>query len=109
MAFNGLQPASGPFYLSPGGAMRIWVRRAGGQDYGAQWIMAHPLRNGQPPTELVVSDHSKVLDYSIGTITENGPPVYGYDPESSYYEYRVTVRNWGAQGTLFNVQGGGNV
>jgi hypothetical protein len=109
MSFNGLQPASGPFFLAPGASMRIWVRRNGGQDFGAQWIMAHPLRNGQPPTELVVSDHSKLLQYEIGTITINGPAEYGYDPDSSYYEYRVTVRNAGTQGTLFNVQGGGNV
>jgi hypothetical protein len=109
MAFNGLQPASGPFSLAPGASMRIWVRRGDpGDDRGAQWIMAHPIRNGQPPTELVVSDHSKVLDYEIGTVTINGPPEYGYDPNSSYYLYQVTVTNWGSSATLFNVQGGGN-
>lgn len=110
MAFNGLQPASGPFYLGPGASMRIWVKFGDpGEDHGAQWIMAHPLANGQPPAELVVSDQSKVLGYSIGTVTENGSPQYSYDPSSAYYQYQVTVTNWGSSGTHFNVQGGGNV
>jgi len=114
MAFNGLQPASGPFTLMPGAQMRVimWYGdpndNTTGQDQGAQWIMANPLANGQPPTELVVSDHSKILGYSIATITENGPPQYGYDPSSAYYNYGVTVTNWGSSSTSFNIQGGGN-
>jgi hypothetical protein len=114
MAFNGLQPASGPFFLAPGGSMRIimWYGdpndNTTGQDYGAQWIMAHPMDNGQPPTELVVSDASKILGYTLGTITENGPPQYGYVPGSGYWNYGVTVTNWGSSGSSFNIQGGGN-
>jgi len=108
MAFNGLQPASGPFFLAPGQSIgiNVWFGDPG-DDHGAQWIMAHPLA-GQPPTELRVSDFSKILDYSIGTVTENGPPVYGYDPNRFYYRYGVTVTNVGGNGVLFNVQGGGN-
>jgi hypothetical protein len=32
--------------------------------------MAHPLA-GEAPTELVVSDHSKIPNYAIGCIQEN--------------------------------------
>jgi hypothetical protein len=55
MAFNGLQPASGPFTLMSGAQMRVimWYGdpsdQTTGQDQGAQWIMANPLANGQPP------------------------------------------------------------
>ena len=108
MAFNNLQPPQGPFFLAPGASTRIWVRLGGGTgDRGAQWIMAHPIQNGQPPTELVLSDFSKALDYGIGWVRSDGH--YGYDPQSAYYVYRVTVTNRGREGTLFNVQGGGNV
>jgi hypothetical protein len=109
MAFNNLQPPSGPFFLNAGYSIRIWVQRDGGQDYGAQWIMAHPIPNGQPPAELRVTDHSKLLQYSIASYTVNGGvSEYGYDPNSLYWEYRVTVTNLGTSGTSFNVQGGGN-
>lgn len=107
MGFNGLQPASGPFFLAPGASVRInmWYGDPG-DDHGAQWIMAHPLA-GEVPTELVVSDHSKILKYAIGCIEENGPPQAcpGEDP---YYRYGVTVTNWGSSGVHFNIQGGGN-
>ena len=108
MGFNNLQFASGPIYLAPGASIGlvVWFGDPG-DDLGAQWIMANPIR-GEAPTELVVSDHSKILAYSIGTVTINGPPVYGYDPNSSYYQYGVVVTNRGASGVLFNVQGGGN-
>jgi hypothetical protein len=109
MAFNDLQPAAGPFSLAAGQAMRVnvWFGDPG-DDHGAQWIMAHPLGNGQPPAELALSDFSKILDYEIGTVTENGPPVYGYDADSRYYRYGVTVTNWGSSACSFSVQGGGN-
>lgn len=109
MAFNNLQPASGPFFLAPGGAVRIEVWFGDpGVDKGAQWIMAHPLR-GEPPTELVLSDFAKRIDYEIGWVRVNGAPEYGYEPKSAYWRYRVTVRNAGTRGVRFNVQGGGNV
>jgi hypothetical protein len=108
MGFNNLQPASGPFFLAPGASIGILVWFGNpGDDQGAQWIMAHPIR-GEPPCELVVSNHSKILNYSIGTVTINGNPEYGYDPNSFYYRYGVTVTNAGSQGVRFNVQGGGN-
>ncbi|WP_322750968.1 MULTISPECIES: hypothetical protein [unclassified Frankia] len=107
MAFNGLQPASGPFFLAPGASVRLnmWYGNQG-DDHGAQWIMAHPL-SGEAPTELIVSDHSKILDYAIGCVEENGSPraCPGQDP---YYRYGVTVTNRGTSGVRFNIQGGGN-
>src|SRR5262245_8116401 len=98
MGFNNLQPASGPFFLAPGASVRInvWFGNPG-DDQGAQWIMAHPI-HGEPPCELVVSDFSKILDYSIGVLIINGGPEYSYDPNSFYYRYGVTVTNWGTQG-----------
>jgi len=108
MAFNGLQPASGPFFLAPGAAtwITVWFGDPG-DDHGAQWIMAHPISaDTQPPAQLTVSDFTKELHYSIGQVQENGAPVYRYfDP---YYRYSVTVTNTGSSGVFFNVQGGGN-
>jgi hypothetical protein len=108
MGFNNLQPASGPFYLGPGASTRVnlWFGRLG-DDQGAQWIMAHPLR-GEPPTELVLSNFSKSIDYEIASVTINGAPEYGYDASTAYWRYHVTVRNAGSAGVRFNVQGGGN-
>jgi hypothetical protein len=108
MAFNGLQPASGPFWLAAGNSIRItmWYGDPG-DDHGAQWIMAHPIDEGFP-AELVVSDHSKILDYEIGCIQENGPP-QACPGQGPYYRYGVTVTNWGSNDVHFNVQGGGNV
>lgn len=56
MGFNNLQPASGPFFLAPGGVARIvvWFGNPG-DDHGAQWIMAHPL-DEKVPASLTVSD-----------------------------------------------------
>ncbi len=49
MAFNNLQPSSGPFFLAPGASIGItmWYGDPG-DDHGAQWIMAHPIL-GEPP------------------------------------------------------------
>jgi hypothetical protein len=108
MAFNGLQPASGPFFLAPNQSIGItmWYGDPG-DDHGAQWIMAHPISNPrQPPATLQVSGFTKDLDYSVGEIQENGDPVYTYfDP---YYRYGVTVTNVSDVGVFFNIQGGGN-
>jgi hypothetical protein len=108
MGFNGLQPASGPFFLAPGASMGVvvWFGNPG-DDQGAQWIMAHPISaSSQPPAQLTVSDFTKILDYQIASVTENGDPVYAYyDP---YYRYSVTVKNTGSSAVFFNVQGGGN-
>jgi len=107
MSFNGLQPASGPFFLAPGASIRInvWFGDPG-DDQGAQWIMAHPLDEGFG-TELALSDHSKILEYQIGCIQENGPP-QACPGSGPFYRYGVTVTNWGGTGVHFNVQGGGN-
>ena len=110
MSFNGLQPPSGPFFLVPGAQMGIdvWFGDPG-DDQGAQWIMAHPLES-QPPTpaSLTVSDFTKSRGYTIGIITENGPPEISYGGDT-YIRYSVTVRNTGQYPVSFNVQGGGNV
>ena len=107
MAFNGLQPASGPYFLAPGGSMGIVVWFGDpGNDNGAQWIMAHPISaSTQPPAQLTVSDFTKILDYQIGSVTENGDQNW----EDPFYRYQVTVTNTGSTAVFFNVQGGGNV
>jgi|SRR5436190_10767689 hypothetical protein len=106
MAFNGLQPSSGPFWLGPHQSTDItmWYGNPG-DDHGAQWIMAHPLK-GQPPTALQVSNFRKILGYEIAWVNSEGDS--GFDKESAYYRYAVTVTNLGNQGVFFNVQGGGN-
>lgn len=108
MAFNGLQPSSGPYFLSAGGSVRIHVwYGALGNDHGAQWIMAHPLP-GSPPAELALSDFSKILDYEFGCIAVNGEP-RPCASENPFWRYGVTVTNWGRSPVSFNVQGGGNI
>jgi len=100
MAFNQLQPASGPFFLAPGNSLRLWVRRDGGNDFGAQWIMADPNDEGHP-AELMVSDFTKERAYSIGNTQGQF-----FDP---FIRYWVTVHNTGNFPVHFTVQGGGNV
>jgi hypothetical protein len=109
MAFNNLQPASGPFFLAPGQAARIWVLFGDpGDDHGAQWIMAHPLEEQVPvPASLTVSEFTKERGYTLGIITVNGPPQYSYGGDT-YIRYWVTVTNTGSYPVHFNVQGGGN-
>jgi hypothetical protein len=102
MSFNGVQSASGPYFLAPGGAtiITIWYGNPG-DDMGAQWIMAHPITDPtQPPATLQVDNFCKILDYQIG----NTQGVYS-DP---FYQYSVMVTNVGQSGVNFNVQGGGN-
>ena len=106
MPFRGLQPADGPFYLAPDASISIGVWFGDpGEDRGALWIMAHPLR-GEPPTSLVLSNFSKDLDYTIAGARSDG--TFIYPPESAYYRYGVIVRNAGFNGVRFNVEGGGN-
>lgn len=78
-----------------------------GDDHGAQWIMAHPIANEtQPPATLQVSDFRKILDYSVGSVSQNGGAEYRfYNP---YYRYGVRVSNVGDYGVFFSLQGGGN-
>src|SRR5436853_178808 len=107
MAFNGLQPASGPYFLAPGAAISIFVWFGDpGDDQGAQWIMAHPITTPtQPQAQLTVSDFTKLLAYQLVSSTEGGEARYS----NPYYRYSVTVTNTGTSGVFFNVQGGGNV
>jgi hypothetical protein len=108
MAFNGLQPASGPFFLAPGSStgITIWFGHPG-DDHGAQWIMAHPISGDtQPDAQLTVSNLTKELHYQLGSVEENGAPVYRF--QDPYYRYSVTVSNTGNSGVFFNMQGGGN-
>ena len=80
-----------------------------GDDHGAQWMMAHPIDPGdgnQPPAQLTVSNFTKLLDYQIGQVQENGAATYKYF--KPYYQYSVTVPNTGDSGVFFNIQGGGN-
>ncbi len=94
----------GSFYLGPGQSGRYWIAWGAPGDQGPQWIMAHAAR-GQPPTELVVTDHSKKLDYSIGWVRSDGTSGWNYD--SIYYQYLVTVTNRGSRGVTFSLEGGG--
>ena len=100
MAFNKLQPSSGPFFLAPGNSMRIWVMGDGESDFGAQWIMADPNDEGQS-AELTVSDFAKERVYATG-VSEG---VFF----NQFIRYWVTVHNTGSSPTHFTVQGGGNV
>jgi hypothetical protein len=108
MAFNHVQPKSGPFYLGPYASMAVAIYFGKiGDDHGAIWIMANPIK-GQPPTTLQVSDFTKMLDYSVKSVSINGDPVMGFDPKSAYYWYGCTVTNLGPDGVFFNLDGGGN-
>ena len=103
MGFNGLQPASGPFFLMPGNSMRIWVTLNGGEDFGAQWIMAHPLEG--IPGELEISNFAKERDYEI--VSEADGQIVSGSGQTTI-RYWVTVTNTGGTPVNFNMQGGGN-
>jgi hypothetical protein len=107
MAFNDVQPASGPFTIALGGSLRVWIQHGGtedrGDDHGAQWIMAHPLE-GMPAT-LQVSDFAKQRNYEIEQ-EAGGVLVSGIGDTG--IRYWATVRHVGGGATRFNLQGGGN-
>jgi hypothetical protein len=92
MAFAGLHPADGPFVLSDGSSLRIWITREGGQDLGAQW--AQP--NSIGPATLQVGEFAK----------ERRPDPGG---RSFTVLYWCTVTNIGGFPALFDLTGGGNV
>lgn len=94
----------GRFFLGPNQTGRYWVAWPAPGDRGPQWIMAHAGR-GQQPTELVVTDHAKELDYSIAWVRSDGARGYEYD--SFYYRYWVTVHNRSNSGVTFSLEGGG--
>lgn len=99
MAFHDI----GNFWLEPGESWRIGLARGnlttepewGGQDLGAQWIMADPKYGGA--VEFIVRDHSK----------ERKPM---HSPGAAVtIVYSVTVFNAGSRRASFSLQGGGNV
>ncbi|MEJ3405319.1 hypothetical protein WDJ51_11280 [Rathayibacter sp. YIM 133350] len=104
MSFNGV----GDFWLQPGASTRIALARGnlvpdeewGGEDFGAQWIMADPQHNGRGSHEgrLMVSEHTKERK-AIRRHPDSPNPVV----------YIVTVTNIGGEGCSFSIQGGGNV
>lgn len=94
----------GSYYLAAGQSGRYWVAWPAPGDEGPQWIMAHAAK-GQEPTELVVTDHAKQLDYELGWVRSDGASGYHYD--SLYYRYLVTVTNQGSHGVTFSLEGGG--
>jgi hypothetical protein len=101
MSFNNV----GSFFLAPGASVRLVLSWNPPGDHGAQWIMAHAAK-GQPPTELMVSEFSKQLRYSIAWHRSDCTSGWNYD--SYYYRYLVTVKNLGSYGVWFSLQGGGN-
>lgn len=66
--------------------------------------MAHANKR-EAPTELQVNEISKALDYSIAWVRSDGS--YGWDYDSVYYVYYVTICNRGSYGVRFSLQGGG--
>jgi hypothetical protein len=81
--------------IAPGKCLRCWFTLDGGDDKGAQFIMAHPFYN-EPfgagvgiPAELTVSDFTKAINLD-GSVA-----------------YAVTVCNTGSSIASFELQGGG--
>jgi hypothetical protein len=103
MAFNKLQPASGPFFLRAGAStqVRMWFSTSVldlGQDQGAIWIMADPVNEGRTVI-LQVNDFQKIL----------GMEIADDKIETPFIQYAVTVTNVGPVDCHFTIQGGGNV
>ena len=100
MAFNQV----GEFWLAPGQSTRIHIARGnlinetewGGEDFGAQWIMADGV--GINPVRLMVTEHTK-----------EKKPIRLHPGSSSPIVYSVTVTNIGNEIAHFSIQGGGNV
>ncbi len=97
MAFNGIQPSSGPFSMSVGSpSMRIRLRWPDGSDHGAIWIQANPTGPGTVQT---------------GDFTKKR--IINPDGQSFRVEYFCTVSATDDAGSgfgvvLFNLDGGGN-
>jgi hypothetical protein len=89
MAFNNVRMAAGPFMLSAGASVGVWI--AFGEDRGAQWIMADPIG----PGVLTVTAMTKERKIQV--------------PNQLIVVYSTTVTNNGSDFSLFSLQGGGNV
>jgi hypothetical protein len=98
VAFNNLQPASGPFGLSVGGTAQVWVKYNGGSDdLGAQWIEANPIGPGTLQVDKFIKSRTVNSDGRSFAVT---------------YLCTVTAIDDGGSGLgvlLFNLDGGGNV
>ena len=100
MAFNQV----GDFWLGPGQAIRLSIARGnlineaewGGEDYGAQWIMADGI--GINPAQLMVTQQTK-----------EKKPIRSHPGSPSPIVYSETVTNIGKEVAHFSLQGGGNV
>jgi hypothetical protein len=85
MAFNGV---GGPYSIGST-PIRVGITY-GGNDMGAQWIMAHPIG----PGALQMSDFAKIRRPAASNRLDTS--------------YEATVTNIG-EDTIFNLSGGGNV
>lgn len=98
MSFDGVQPPGGPFSLSVGDTMSVYIEWSDGSDHGAQWFQANPI--GNSPGKLQVTDFNKERYLKTG--------------ETTSVRYWATVSATGDGGSglgvvLFNLTGGGNV
>jgi hypothetical protein len=95
------------FFIAPGATsiIRFWWP-PGSSDQGAQWAMAHPLA-GASDSWLMTERVGKRRPCEIGTIAINGEPQYGCAATGADVEYRVFIRNDGASGTRYQLEGGG--
>lgn len=90
MAFNNIHPADGPFVLSAGASVGVWISFRDG-DRGAQWIMADPIG----PGVLTVTGMTKERKIQV--------------PNQLVVVYSTAVTNTGSDFSIFTIQGGGNV
>jgi hypothetical protein len=87
MAFNNV----GFFSLDSGSSGRYWLTRNDGEDFGAQWIMAHPIGPGTLEVSAFAKEHRIAIPNRLVTL------------------YWVTVTNIGGDIALFSLSGGGNI
>jgi hypothetical protein len=96
----------GDFYIAPGATVRIGFKWGSlGDDKGAQWVMGHPKR-GERPASLATERVIKSSHSTIGVLQINGAAHYSEGP-ADYWHYAVDVRNESAEGTRFQIEGGG--
>jgi hypothetical protein len=100
MAFNNV----GRFTIAPGASLgvNIWWDDTHGYDMGAQWIGAHPFRDGEElglqfivPAVLIATGHAKIRRQN-----RTG---------RNFNSYGATIINAGSETVLFSLQGGGFV
>lgn len=91
MAFNDVTPSEGPFALDSGNQLRVWIVRNHGEDFGAQWIQAHPIGPGFLQVSELAKEHRVEVPNRLITV------------------YWATVTNIGPDFSIFSLSGGGNV